>query len=542
MRSVGMTMPLQERLARLGRSEEDDQPSPDVEDEEMCSENVSDGMSHSQGHLVMASALGSERAGGVTPGRISTQSNPPIHTPQALLSRDPSHLASCLGTSTVAVLNLRALVADSMALGKSSHGLEASEIVASVSVTIRNFLNEADQRKTLRRPCVTEDTSSMNQMAMQPLFHRNRPPAIIAGAASCLDLCINALLSKDSESSSKPLSTGSLRLDELLGAPSDVMCGGQSCWVHQSSTLPPNMRKRRRIGDKPRSIFGLGQASEHSGVLPGLVTEIFGPSSTGKTQVALTVAADAALRGWTVHYLAGGGGSATVLPLARRLRQLLSEKSRPEITAKHGSSCGDESPMERVLFTTVPDGNHALAALANVESTMHSLAYRESKTRHEKPINKDILVILDSASGCLSPNLFSEGDGGAGAAMVNEIGLVLSRLSRTAGRSCRCSVLITNGTVSSVSNNDSISPSSFKPAMGKLWRASDIRIKVVTSSTDNSSEGLIKQSCSSNGMVISPVKNIRATLVKHFAKSLNASKSSSITATYGISASGVVDV
>jgi len=40
------------------------------------------------------------------------------------------------------------------------------------------------------------------------------------------------------------------------------------------------------------------------------------------------------------------------------------------------------------------------------------------------------LIILDSDSGCLSPCLYGEGDGGSGLTLMNEVSLLLQCLTR----------------------------------------------------------------------------------------------------------------
>jgi hypothetical protein len=101
------------------------------------------------------------------------------------------------------------------------------------------------------------------------------------------------------------------------------------------------------------------------------------------------------------------------------------------------------------------------------------------------------LLVIDSISACLAPLLYGEGDGGVGAALLNEIHLVLKRISRLNGRGCereRVAVFVTNGMVSDHpqydqnqnqnhdNNSSSGSGSGRKPALGEMWRASDVHI------------------------------------------------------------------
>eukprot|EP00957_Ditylum_brightwellii_P074213 5638862-Ditylum_brightwellii.AAC.1 len=141
----------------------------------------------------------------------------------------------------------------------------------------------------------------------------------------------------------------------------------------------------------------------------------------------------------TVHYLAAGGGNGCIVPLARRLRHLCMSRlsSNRKRSNKHLVQL-----FERVVFTTVSDGYEVLAALAKIESSLSSLLPERDGSSNDNghgndneggddTSNNDILVVLDSANGCLKSNLFSDFlDGDVGFALVNEVALTLKRLAR----------------------------------------------------------------------------------------------------------------
>ena len=87
------------------------------------------------------------------------------------------------------------------------------------------------------------------------------------------------------------------------------------------------------------------------------------------------------------------------------------------------------------------------------------------------------LVVLDSASGCLSPQLCGNGDGGTGSVLIAGIGSALRRTARVRDDA----VLVTNGVVRAGrgrgrerrrGNDDR----DWRPAMNNVWKFADVRI------------------------------------------------------------------
>lgn len=219
---------------------------------------------------------------------------------------------------------------------------------------------------------------------------------IIVGAVSALDLCrYHEFLHPGDQPAG--IATHSRRLDDLLAFPPEFKCS---------------------------SIGGLPF---------GYVTQVSGPPASGKTQLALRLAAEHAARGGKVLFLASGYGHGTLLPLVRRLQHFCDKQNFQNI-------------LQNVTFVTVNNGHEALAAMEQVEETTRGL------------------LILDSASGCLSADLYAAGDGDAGKALAQKVAYSLKRIARHNG----AAVFVTNGTVSA--------DVGVKAAMGQAWYAADISL------------------------------------------------------------------
>lgn len=226
----------------------------------------------------------------------------------------------------------------------------------------------------------------------------NKQEPFVVGAVSALDKCRHHdFLHGNQEKGG--ISTHVRRLDELLAFPPEFKC------------------------------FNSG------GVPFGYVTQVSGPPASGKTQLALRLAAEHAATGNKVVFLASGYGHGTLLPLVRRLQHFCEKENFQSI-------------LQNVTFVVVHNGHEALAAM----------------DQHVGETNRSLLI-LDSASGCLSADLYATGD--TGKAMAQQVAYCLRRIARHSG----AAVLVTNGTVSSSDNDGGV-----KPAMGQSWYAADISL------------------------------------------------------------------
>lgn len=279
---------------------------------------------------------------------------------------------------------------------------------------------------------------------------------IVVGALTALDLCRYQEYLHEGRPAG--ISTHSRRLDELLAFPPES----------NGST---------------------------SGGLPfGYVTQVTGSPASGKTQLALGLAAQHAADSGKVYFLASGFGHGTLLPLIRRLQHFCTASNFQNV-------------LQNVTFATVNNGYEALDVLEQVGD------------------RKRILVVLDSASGCLSGDLYAPGDGDVGLMLSQQVAHTLRRLARHNG----AAVLITNGTVSG-------DGSGLKPAMGHAWYAADVALWFqAATSIDSSMEDPI--------VSISDSKRILATLEHHSAKPCHRPQTiGERTVEFMITTTGIADV
>jgi hypothetical protein len=207
----------------------------------------------------------------------------------------------------------------------------------------------------------------------------------------------------------------------------------------------------------------------------------------------LGLAAQHAADSAKVYFLASGFGHGTLLPLVRRLQHFCTANNFQNV-------------IQNVTFATVNDGYEALTALEQVGD------------------EKRILIILDSASGCLSADLYASGDGDAGIMLSQQVARTLRRLARHNG----AAVLVTNGTVSGEG-------SGVKHAMGQAWYAADVALWFQATSTGSSVED--------PSVSTSDSKRIRATLEHHSAKPCHRLQTiGDRTVEFMITSTGIADV
>jgi len=425
-----------------------------------------------------------------------------LNNPQSLLARDPGELSRILSISKKDVNNIRNQGAEAIIMDTTvGHGEESCRI-----------LRELDLISSTEKIEEGEETTISSTSAI-------RPSLSMIGGSTLLDLCSLSSLSP-LELSDSVITTGSSALDSLL-SPLEL----------SSST---NIKKRSRseisgIIPEPHSPIGLQS---------GIVTEVSGPSGSGKTQLSLSLAANAIIHPtastWKVHYLVAGGGSTSIYSLARRFRQIC--HSRFHADGERNLPSSDEV-LKRISFTVVPDAYYLLATLTELEREFHAT----------KIINKtsyNHLIILDSASGCLSSYLYGDRDGGVGAALLNEVCLSLRRLARivrvgadTNGLARRirrqAAVFVTNGVVSAFRKGATREK---KPALGELWRTADVQIVLSTLGD------VYNNSSDVPGMWKSAMRRVSARLERHNEKQCNASSEKHIrNVQFGIDQSGIVN-
>lgn len=120
---------------------------------------------------------------------------------------------------------------------------------------------------------------------------------------------------------------------------------------------------------------------------------------------------------------------------------------------------------------------------------------------------------------------------------MEEVGFALRRVSRTVGPGGeRCAVLSVNGCVS----DTAAQPHGHKPALGAGWRAADVLLRL---DAVRGGAGGGEAAAGVPGLTVFPRKAVRATLVKHCAKSVapNGRGGADLSATFDVTADGIVD-
>jgi len=419
---------------------------------------------------------------------VATAKGARIHTPQAFLSRDPQQICDMIGNdiSLKEVMELRFSVASSLIENKETgHGEES------------NRIKERLNKKLLKANITFTQLTTLRKRAN-----------FIPGSFTAVDYCLhewNEEVDEDQlQSLNKKLmylSTGSQKLDKLLSPCTEYLKCLQSTI---SNMLQKDHHSKYSCISTPLTAT--------SGIFFGLITEFMGPPASGKTQLTLSVAANAALQKRQVHYLASGGGNSTIVPLARRLltimKSILVNKNRndPSILTQ---------ALQNVHFYSIQDGYHALSILNKAQE---KISQDFSETSKQKAI-----FVLDSASGCLSPALLgSRKDGGVASALVNEVGQTLLRYSRI----YQHAILVTNGTTvkrststsTSTSNTNTLGINIPQPAMKNMWNVADVRVwmDIVEDVYNNSNTNTRIQQASQ--------RKIRVGLDKHYAKSCHYEK------------------
>lgn len=288
-------------------------------------------------------------------------------------------------------------------------------------------------------------------------------------------LRVSAIIQEDDEVEGKrPMLVGSISALDYIVYQQDT------CTAHPISSGSERLDKLLGIDD-----FNPGLAF-------GNVTELTGTPSSGKTQVALALAAQHAHRGGKVFYLASGFGHGTIVPLARRLSHYTNKEDYHHV-------------LSNVSFTPITNGYQALALLLQLEED-HLIVNDSNR--------EGFLVILDSASGILAGDLYASGDGDAGLIIARQVALQLKKMVRN----YNVAVLVTNGTVSGDKGN--------KAALGQVWRVADIQLWLEVIETFDET---------------APFKMIRGSIEKHPYRAWHRKETNQM-AEFGITTCGIVDL
>ena len=392
-----------------------------------------------------------------------TSTNPPfipVTTPAALLSRPIQSLSRALDVTRSNLRDIRAGVADAL--------ISDECIGHSGAVQIAEW-----NGRLLHQEFSRNDRSGQGDD--ENVFHRElRPPQLTVGSISALEMAAHS-----SDIKIQHISTGSRGFDRLL-----------------ASNIDLNMKLAYPFNASIRNDANAG------GVPFGMVTEVVGPPSSGKTQFCISVVSNTVQE---VIYVT----SVNVQSISRRLFSLCMERARTEEKANEQDAKQlAEKQMGRILLVRVSNGYELLALLAKTERQI-----MESK-------RPSTLLVIDSISSIIGHHLSSLK---AGAALINQVGLALKRIARgldsrfdSNGTRQRFGVLVVNGTVS---RQETFDGKRNKPAMGRYWHASDIELwmeEVLSSEDKLSVEEFYRDEIA--GLHRDCKKVVEVTLLNHWAK------------------------
>jgi len=525
----------------------------------------------------------------------------PIRTPSALLSRDPIKLSTDLNTSLHNIHTLRSNVAREIILNPySGHARHAADVAAGVTklccIDENDVDNDDDTGATIERQ------ERRRILGSKRVFTRPKP--LLSGAITALDMCARAryiktmtsgcnkynIVDKDVsiQQRSKYLAcirTGSDAIDKLL-APDHSYSSFDDGWNMPHPFATNTDTDEGEYHTNRYSSTSLQSGCEN-GVPFGMVTEFSGPPSSGKTQIALSIAAHAVMmNGLNVHYISGGNCRRAI---ARRLYTMFVELARSSSSsAGHASlstRLSDEEVRSRALkkldsvqIASVPDAYSLLAILARIDDD--EIAHQtDGEISKKSDISNGTLLIIDSVSNCLGHHLASD----AGAALASQVATTLRYLARThdghlnnnssldapihtrkdSKMMCqlrRFAVVVTNGSVAKRSfDNDH--PHRFsaskqqpqnQPAMGQYWHVSDVGLWLEEDKSavddDASSQPIsFYDNTPPVALSLAEKKIVRATLLNHYGKSckcdnVHGQHSAKAFARFSIRSSGILDV
>ena len=284
--------------------------------------------------------------------------------------------------------------------------------------------------RLLRRGCLQSNRSDEDDDGIVFRCELRRPQLMI-GSISALELAAHS-----SDITKQYIPTGSRTFDRLLASKIDLN-------MKLAYPFTASLRNDANIGGLPF----------------GMVTEVVGPSSSGKTQFCLGVVSNVSQK---VIYVT----SVNVQSISRRLFSLCIERARTEEKASEQAAKQlAEIQMDRISLVRVSNGYELLALLAEIER------------QNIEGKQLSALLVIDSISSIISHHLSSLR---TGAALINQVGLTLRRIASSLdgrfdsnGTRQRFGVLVVNGIVS---RQDTFGGKRSKPAMGRYWHVSDIEL------------------------------------------------------------------
>jgi len=415
----------------------------------------------------------------------------PTKTPSALLSRDPHQLCRLLNVSLDSLKTIRAGVADALIADESTGHSGCAEIIGWLGRGI-DFPCQEDAIN--RKHCIDDANSSDNDRGNSSFRRTHGSPQLIVGSISAIELA--ALSLHIGNGHPQHVSTGSDVLDQLLCVEIDLTS-------KLSYPFHVNPSQFCHINNNKNTCKNSGRTN--GGVPFGYVTEVSGPTSSGKTQLCLSVISNALLMQVKVIYVTFGN----VQSISRRLFTLCVEKgrARDERDVKQFA----ERQMERISIVSVSDGYELLALLAKIEN---------QELHDNNAEAQSVLMVIDSISAIIGHHLSSLT---SGAALINQVRLTLRRMTRTIdGRVApgsstdksmrRFGTMITNGSVTNRSENIE------KNSMGRYWHVSDIALWMEEETQNDELDIYDSYQSGAIGLYPEHRKILRTTLLSHWGK------------------------
>lgn len=500
----------------------------------------------------------------------------PNINPHTVLSLDPNQLASILQISLEQVTDLRREVAHAIAndpsnaVGYSNSSQHFASTCAG-TIGVRSSVVKSTS-------FIAGGTTLLDEFKSECEYKNSISVQEYDGAAiSTMPISASA----SATTSFTSMSTGSNALDKL-------MSNHNSFTGSRKRPRPTQQLTSNYIGNN-ESIF----SHQSVGLQLSKITQISAPSGCGKTQLALSIIANALASFSTpflversisdksqsevrsqnqmnIHYIASGGGSSGLVPAARRLRQILGhllskQETQQQQSVGAGSDAGDNpqhpggiqssAKLQRddllncVKFDYASD---AYALLALLQEFEHELLHKTKNGTDLIDADLDAkaghsLLVIDSISACITSLLYGEGDGGVGAALLSEIHLILKRISRSRGAGGeQVVVFVTNGMVSDNQNEQGLRDFGVnqrgdgvrrKPALGSMWRAPDFHIVLESVGDFHDIVGALSSRRKLDGLKTFTTKRIAACFERnsdgHCRKG---------TCEFGINSTGVVDL
>ncbi|GLT65054.1 hypothetical protein SLA2020_375060 [Shorea laevis] len=230
------------------------------------------------------------------------------------------------------------------------------------------------------------------------------------------------------------------RLKEGITVVLSIIDGMHQPWLNGMQLLEDALRNKNFLtsGLEEMDMF------LHGGFRVGQLTELVGPSSSGKTQVCLQVASNVARKyNGSVVYLDTGNSFSP-----QRIAQTLGQSSDPANSQVKYQNL--QNIMGNIFCQSVFD-------IFGLFDALHQLQF-QLKSQNGKGDCQARLLIVDSVSSLITPVL--GGNGSQGRALMVAVGFLLKKLAHEHN----LTVLVTNHTVAGEGGI-------CKPALGESWKS-----------------------------------------------------------------------